>query len=179
MGPKPGTRIGPYEIIAPLGAGGMGEVYRARDINLGRDVALKLLPPVFSTDPDRLARFEREARLLAVLNHPHIGAIYGFENADNKPALVLELVEGATLEDRLRLGPLPLPEALALAQQIADALDAAHRAGIIHRDLKPSNIKITPDGVVKVLEGRPGHAYPDMPWEPKAAFMALAKYFQN
>src|SRR5271166_123989 len=152
MGPKPGTRIGPYEIIAPLGAGGMGEVYRARDINLGRDVALKLLPPVFSTDPDRLARFEREARLLAVLNHPHIGAIYGFENADNKPALVLELVEGATLEDRLRLGPLPLPEALALAQQIADALDAAHRAGIIHRDLKPSNIKITPDGVVKVLD---------------------------
>src|SRR5271166_1066771 len=152
MGPKPGTRIGPYEIIAPLAAGGMGEVYRARDTKLGRDVALKLLPPVFSTDSDRVARFEREARLLAALNHPHIGAIYGFENADNTPALVLELVEGDTLEDRLRLGPLALPEALGLAQQIADALDAAHRAGIIHRDLKPSNIKITPDGVVKVLD---------------------------
>ena len=152
MGPKPGTRIGPYEIIAPLAAGGMGEVYRARDTKLGRDVALKLLPPVFSTDSDRVARFEREARLLAALNHPHIGAIYGFENADNTPALVLELVEGDTLEDRLRLGPLPLPEALALAQQIADALDAAHRAGIIHRDLKPSNIKVRPDGAVKVLD---------------------------
>ena len=152
MGPKSGARIGPYEIIAPLGAGGMGEVYRARDTNLGREVALKLLPPVFSTDSDRVARFEREARLLAALNHPHIGAIYGFENADNTPALVLELVEGDTLEDRLRLGPLPLPEALAIAQQIADALDAAHRAGIIHRDLKPSNIKITPDGAVKVLD---------------------------
>jgi serine/threonine protein kinase/WD40 repeat protein len=130
----------------------MGEVYRAHDTKLGRDVALKLLPPVFSTDSDRVARFEREARLLAALNHPHIGAIYGFENADNTPALVLELVEGDTLEDRLRLGPLPLPEALALAQQIAEALDAAHRAGIIHRDLKPSNIKITPDGAVKVLD---------------------------
>jgi len=130
----------------------MGEVYRARDTKLGRDVALKLLPPVFSTDSDRVARFEREARLLAALNHPHIGAIYGFENADNTPALVLELVEGDTLEDRLRLGPLPLPEALALAQQIADALDAAHRAGIIHRDLKPSNIKVRPDGAVKVLD---------------------------
>ncbi len=152
MGLKPGTRIGPYEIIAPLAAGGMGEVYRARDTKLGREVALKLLPPVFSTDSDRVARFEREARLLAALNHPHIGAIYGFENADNTPALVLELVEGDTLEDRLRLGRLPLPEALALAQQIADALDAAHRAGIIHRDLKPSNIKITPDGAVKVLD---------------------------
>jgi serine/threonine protein kinase len=130
----------------------MGEVYRARDTKLGREVALKLLPPVFSTDSDRVARFEREARLLAALNHPHIGAIYGFENADNTPALVLELVEGDTLEDRLRLGRLPLPEALALAQQIADALDAAHRAGIIHRDLKPSNIKVTPDGAVKVLD---------------------------
>src|SRR3989442_13286156 len=147
-----GTKLGPYEIVAPLGAGGMGEVYRARDTKLGRDVALKLLPPLFTADADRAARFEREARLLASLNHPHIGAIYGFEDAGNMSALVLELVEGETLGDRVRRGPLPLSEALAVAQQIADALDAAHRAGIIHRDLKPSNIKITPDGVVKVLD---------------------------
>ena len=147
-----GTRIGVHEIVALLGAGGMGEVYRARDTKLGRDVALKILPPPFTADADRVARFEREARLLASLNHPHIGAIYGFEDAGNVPALVLELVEGDTLDDRVRRGPLPLSEALAVAQQIADALDAAHGAGIIHRDLKPSNIKITPDGVVKVLD---------------------------
>jgi Tol biopolymer transport system component len=130
----------------------MGEVYRARDTKLGREVALKLLPPLFAADADRVARFKREAQLLASLNHPHIGAIYGFEDNGNVPALVLELVEGDTLHDRLRRGPLALPEALAVAQQIADALDAAHRAGIIHRDLKPSNTKITPDGVVKVLD---------------------------
>src|SRR6266436_334862 len=152
MALTPGTKLGPYEIVAPLGAGGMGEVYRARDTKLGREVALKLLPPLFAADADRVARFKREAQLLASLNHPHIGAIYGFEDAGNVPALVLELVEGDTLYDRVRRGPLPLPEALAVAQQIADALDAAHRAGIIHRDLKPSNIKITPDGVVKVLD---------------------------
>src|SRR5438552_2337242 len=147
-----GRKVGPYEIVAPLGAGGMGEVYRARDTKLGRDVALKLLPPLFTEDADRVARFKREAQLLASLNHPHIGAIYGFEDADNVPALVLELVEGDTLYDRVHRSPLPLTEALAFEQQIADALDAAHRAGIIHRDLKPSNIKITPDGVVKVLD---------------------------
>jgi serine/threonine protein kinase len=130
----------------------MGEVYRARDTRLRRDVALKLLPPRFTADVDRLARFEREARLLASLNHPHIGAIYGFEETGKVPALVLELVEGDTLDDRVRQGPLPLSEALGIALQIADALDAAHRAGIIHRDLKPSNIKITSDGVVKVLD---------------------------
>jgi Tol biopolymer transport system component len=130
----------------------MGEVYRARDTKLGREVALKLLPPLFTADADRVARFKREAQLLASLNHPHIGAIYGFEDDGNVPALVLELVEGDTLHDRVRRDPLALPEALAVAQQIADALDAAHRAGIIHRDLKPSNIKITPDGVVKVLD---------------------------
>src|ERR1700720_418354 len=148
----PGTKLGPYEIVALLGAGGMGEVYRARDTKLGRDVALKLLPPLFATDADRLARLTREARLLASLNHPHIAAIYGFEETGDVPALGLELVEGDTLDDRVRRGPLPLPEALAVAQQIADALDAAHRSGIIHRDLKPSNIKITPVGVVKVLD---------------------------
>src|SRR5712664_3112773 len=152
MGLTSGTKLGPYEIVAPLGAGGMGEVYRARDTKLGREVALKLLPPLFTADADRVARFEREARLLASLNHAHIGAIYGFEDGGNVPALVLELVEGETLGDRVRRGPLPLSEALTVAQQIADALDAAHRAGIIHRDLKPSNIKITPDGVVKVLD---------------------------
>jgi eukaryotic-like serine/threonine-protein kinase len=149
---SPGTKFGPYEIVALLGAGGMGEVYRARDAKLGRDVALKLLPQGFTTDADRVTRFKREARVLASLNHPHIGAIYGFEDAGSMPALVLELVEGPTLDDRVHRGPLPLPEALALAQQVADALDAAHRGGIIHRDLKPSNIKITPDGVVKVLD---------------------------
>ncbi len=130
----------------------MGEVYRARDTKLGREVALKLLPPLFTADADRVERFKREARMLASLNHAHIGAIYGFEDAGNVPALVLELVEGDTLHDRVRRGPLPLSEALAFAQQIADALDAAHRAAIIHRDLKPSNIKITPDGMVKVLD---------------------------
>src|SRR5947208_10950289 len=147
-----GIRIGVYEIVARLGAGGMGEVYRAHDTKLGRDVALKVLLPSITADADRVARFEHEARLLASLNHPHIGAIYGFEDTGNVPALVLELVEGDTLDDRVRRGRLPLSEALAVAQQIADALDAAHRAGIIHRDLKPSNIKITPDGVVKVLD---------------------------
>jgi eukaryotic-like serine/threonine-protein kinase len=148
----PGTRLGPYEILGSLGAGGMGEVYRARDTKLGRDVALKVLPPAFTADVDRVARFAREARLLASLNHPHIGTIYGFEDGGHVPALVLELVNGETLDDRLSRGPLPLSEALAVAEQIADALDAAHGAGIVHRDLKPSNIKITPDGVVKVLD---------------------------
>lgn len=147
-----GTKLGPYEIVAPLGAGGMGEVYRARDTKLGREVALKFLPQLSATDADRAARFQREARLLASLNHPNIGAIYGFEDDGNVSALVLELVEGDTLGDRVRRGRLPLAEALAVAQQIADALDAAHRAGIIHRDLKPSNVKITPDGAVKVLD---------------------------
>ncbi len=147
-----GTRIGVYEIVALLGAGGMGEVYRARDTKLGRDVALKTILPPFTADTGRVARFGREARLLAALNHPHIAAIYGFEDTGTVPALVLELVEGDTLDARLRRGPLPLREALAVAVQIADALGAAHAATIIHRDLKPSNIKITPDGVVKVLD---------------------------
>src|SRR5437867_3907713 len=152
MALSPGTRIGVYEIVAWLGTGGMGEVYRARDTRLGRDVALKILLPSFTENPDRVARFEREARLLASLSHPHIAAIYGFEDAGHAPALVLELIVGDTLGDQLRRGPLPRLEALAAAHQIAEALDAAHGAGIIHRDLKPSNIKITPDGVVKVLD---------------------------
>jgi Tol biopolymer transport system component len=148
----PGTRLGPYEILGSLGAGGMGEVYRARDTKLGRHVALKVLPPALAADADRVARFAREARLLASLNHPHIGTIYGLEDGGHVPALVLELVDGETLDDRLTRGPLPVSEALAVAEQIADALDAAHGAGIVHRDLKPSNIKIAPDGVVKVLD---------------------------
>jgi serine/threonine protein kinase len=163
-----GRTLGPYAIQAPLGAGGMGEVYRARDTKLGRDVAIKILPRIFTNDPDRLARFEREARLLASLNHPNIGAIYGLEDVDGMPALVLELIEGDTLAERLARGGwavsgsskrrdprpagLPLGEALAIARQIAHALEAAHEKGIVHRDLKPANIKITPTGTVKVLD---------------------------
>ena len=147
-----GRRIGVYEIQTLLGAGGMGEVYRARDTKLGREVAIKILPHVFTSSPERLARFEREARILASLNHPHVAAIYGVEEAEGLRAIVLELVEGETLADRLLGGPVPVAEALAIARQIADALDAAHEKGIIHRDLKPANIKVTPDGVVKVLD---------------------------
>jgi serine/threonine protein kinase len=135
-----GRHLGPYTIIAPLGSGGMGEVYRARDTKLGRDVAIKILPSHFTSDAERRARFGREARLLATLNHPHSGAIYGLEETDGVTALVLELVEGPTLADRLEKGPLPIAEALAIARQIAEALDAAHEKGIVHRDLKPANI---------------------------------------
>ena len=147
-----GTRLGKYDVVAPLGAGGMGEVYRAHDPRLGRDVAIKILPHAFTSDPDRLARFEREARMLAALNHPHIAGIYGIEETATAPALVLELVEGPTLADRLRAGRLGVEESLAIARQIADALSAAHDKGIIHRDLKPANVKVTPSGVVKVLD---------------------------
>ena len=149
---QPGSRLGPYEVVSPIGAGGMGEVYRARDTTLNRDVALKVLPEAFASDPDRLARFEREAQVLASLNHPNIAAIYGFVDERQRRALVLELVEGPTLADRIVGGPIPLDEALPIARQIADALDAAHEHGIIHRDLKPANIKVRPDGTVKVLD---------------------------
>jgi eukaryotic-like serine/threonine-protein kinase len=148
----PGTRLGVYEVTAQLGAGGMGEVYRARDTKLDRDVAIKVLPEPFVADPERVARFQREAKTLAALNHPHIGGIYGLEDADGVRALVLELVEGLTLADRIAEGPIPLDEALPIAGQIAEALEAAHEAGIIHRDLKPANIKLRPDGTVKVLD---------------------------
>lgn len=147
-----GTRLGSYEVLSVLGRGGMGEVWRARDVRLGRDVAIKALPTEFSDDADRLARFEREAKLLASLNHPNIASIYGVEQIDTRLFLVLELVEGETLADRLMRSRLPADEALEMAIQIADALDAAHHKGIIHRDLKPSNIKITPEGRVKVLD---------------------------
>ena len=157
VGTLSGRRIGVYEVLAPLGAGGMGEVYRARDTKLGRDVAIKILPAEFTSHPDRLARFEREARILAALNHPHIGAIHGFEEGDGVRALVLELVEGETLADRIARAAskgsgLPVKKALDIARQIADALDGAHEKGIVHRDLKPANIKITPEDVVKVLD---------------------------
>ena len=149
---RPGDRLGPYEVLSALGAGGMGEVYRARDTKLGREVAVKILLHPFTSDSERLARFEREARMLAALNHPNIGAIYGLEDVDGVRALVLELIEGETLADRIQRGPLPVAEVLTIARQIADAMDAAHEKGIIHRDLKPANIKITPDGVVRVLD---------------------------
>ena len=148
----PGSLVGPYRIERLIDVGGMGEVYRARDTTLGRDVAIKILPRHFTTDPQRLARFEREAQLLAALNHPNIGAIYGLEAANDVRALVLELVEGETLAARIERGPTPVTDALTIAGQIADALEGAHEKGIIHRDLKPSNIKVTPDGVVKVLD---------------------------
>ena len=147
-----GTRLGAYEIVSALGAGGMGEVYRARDAKLNRDVALKVLPELFACDPDRLARFKREAQVLASLNHPNIAAIYGFEESKGVQALVLELVEGPTLADRVAQGPIPIDDALPMARQIAEALEAAHEQGIIHRDLKPANIKVRPDGAVKVLD---------------------------
>ena len=142
-----GARLGPYEILAPIGAGGMGEVYRGRDTKLDREIAIKVLPGALARDPERLARFEREAKVLASLNHPNIAQIYGVEESDGVRALVMELVPGETLK-----GPLPLERALNYAKQIADALEAAHDKGIIHRDLKPANIMITPHGVVKVLD---------------------------
>jgi Tol biopolymer transport system component len=147
-----GTRIGPYEVLSPLGAGGMGEVYRARDSRLDRDVALKLLPQAIAGDPQRAARFQREAQVLAALNHAHIAQIYGFEDSPAGTALVMELVDGPTLADRLERGAVPLGEALDIGRQIAEALEAAHDKGIVHRDLKPGNVMITSAGVVKVLD---------------------------
>jgi serine/threonine-protein kinase len=147
-----GARLGPYEILSALGAGGMGEVYRARDSKLNRDVAIKVLPDAVAADRDRVARLEREARVLAALNHPNIAHIHGLEDSTGVPALVMELVEGPTLADRIAKGPIPIDEALPIAKQIAEALEAAHDQGIIHRDLKPANIKVRTDGTVKVLD---------------------------
>jgi Tol biopolymer transport system component len=147
-----GTKLGPYKIQSPLGAGGMGEVYRARDSKLGREVALKVLAAEFSSDPERMARFAREAQVLASLNHPSIAHIYGLEESGGVRALVMELVEGSTLAGRIRQGALPLDESLGIAKQIAGALEYAHEQGIVHRDLKPANVKVTPDGTVKVLD---------------------------
>jgi eukaryotic-like serine/threonine-protein kinase len=166
MALAPGARIGVYQIEFQLGAGGMGEVYRARDTKLGRDVAIKILPNDFADDLERVARFEREAQVLAALNHQHIAQLYGFEEgpAEAGPrvrAIVMELVEGSTLADRLARGPIPINEALPLACQIAEALHAAHDKGITHRDLKPENVALTLDGNVKVLDF--GLAKPDGP----------------
>ena len=147
-----GTRLGPYEILSPLGAGGMGEVYRARDTKLRRDVALKILPEPFASDTDRVARFAREAQTLAALNHPNIAHLHGLEESGGVRALVMELVGGEDLAQRLLRGPIPVDEALPIARQVAEALEAAHEQGIIHRDLKPANIKVRDDGVVKVLD---------------------------
>ena len=148
----PGTRLGSYEITAQIGVGGMGEVYRAIDTNLGRYVAVKVLHDTFANDPERLARFEREAKTLAALNHPNIAIIHGLENANGIRALVMELVDGPTLADRIAVGAIPVDEALSIARQVAEALESAHEQGIIHRDLKPANIKVRPDGTVKVLD---------------------------
>jgi len=137
----PGTRLGTFEILEAIGSGGMGQVYRARDSKLGRDVALKVLPPLFADDPERVARFRREAQVLAALNHPHIAHIHGFEDSGKTHALVMELVDGPTLADRIAAGPLELDEAVPIARQIADGLEAAHEQGIVHRDLKPANIR--------------------------------------
>jgi serine/threonine protein kinase/Tol biopolymer transport system component len=147
-----GTRLGPYEILVPIGAGGMGEVYRARDTTLKRDVALKVLPATFLRDPERMARFQREAEVLASLDHPNIGQIYGIVDSEDSRGLVLALIEGPTLADRIEAGPLTLDEAVAISKQIIDALEYAHDRGVVHRDLKPANVKITSDGVVKVLD---------------------------
>ena len=147
-----GTRFGPYEVTAQLGAGGMGEVYRARDTALKRDVAIKVLPAALAGDAERLGRFQREAELLAALNHPNIAQIYGLERSDGTTALVMELVAGQSLVERLARGALPVDEALAVAGQVADALEAAHERGIVHRDLKPANVQLRSDGTVKVLD---------------------------
>jgi len=149
---EPGTRLGFYEILAPLGQGGMGEVYRARDTQLKRDVAIKVLPDAFAQDPERLGRFQREAELLATLNHPNIAAVYGVERTNGVNAIVLELVEGETLADRLSRGAIPLTDTMTIARQIVEAMEAAHEKGIVHRDLKPANVKVTPDDRVKVLD---------------------------
>ena len=175
-----GSRLGHYDVTALLGEGGMGQVWQATDTQLGRQVALKILPDAFAADPDRLARFTREAQILASLNHPNIAAIHGMEEAEGTRALVLELVEGPTLADRIAKGPIPLDEALPIAKQIAEALEAAHEAGVIHRDLKPANIKVKDDGTVKVLDFglakafHPDASDPNMSMSPTISLTAAA-----
>src|SRR5215468_408168 len=147
-----GSKLAHYEITTHLGSGGMGDVYQATDTKLGRSVAIKFLPEAFSHDTERVARFQREARVLASLNHSGIAAIYGFEESDDRKFLVMELVEGETLAERIKRGPIPVDESLQIAKQICNALEVAHERGIIHRDLKPANVKITPESKVKVLD---------------------------
>jgi eukaryotic-like serine/threonine-protein kinase len=168
----PGTHFGPYDIVAPLGSGGMGDVYRATDTRLKRQVAIKILPLSLATDDDRLARFQREAEVLASLNHPHIAAIFGLEDVNGVKALVMELVEGEDLSQRIARGPIPVDEALPIAEQIAEALEAAHEQGIIHRDLKPANIKVRTDGTVKVLDFGLAKAMEPVAGTPSSASMS-------
>ena len=156
-----GTKLGPYEILSPLGAGGMGEVYLARDGKLDREVAIKVLPEALTRDPERVARFEREAKLLASLNHPNIAGIYGFDESAETRFIVMEYVDGETLAHRLKTGPLAVDEVLEIAKQIAEGLEAAHAQGIIHRDLKPANVMVKPDGMVKVLDFGLAKAFED------------------
>jgi serine/threonine-protein kinase len=158
-----GTSLGHYRVVEKIGAGGMGDVYRATDTKLGRDVAIKILSGAFADAPERLARFEREARLLAALNHPNIATLHGFEKDGDTQFLVMELVSGSTLAERIASGAIPLREAIPLFRQIAEALEAAHEKGVIHRDLKPANIKVTPDGQVKVLDFGLAKAFLDGP----------------
>ncbi len=171
-----GTNLGSYEILAPLGVGGMGEVYRARDLTLGREVAIKVLRPELAQEPDRLARFEREARLLASLNHPNIAILHGVDQSNGVRFLVMELVPGQTLAERLATGPLPVTESLDIGRQVASAMEAAHDQGIIHRDLKPGNVRLTPDGRVKVLDfglAKAIESSPPMdPTQPTASYAA-------
>ena len=147
-----GTKLAQFEITAHLGSGGMGDVYQATDLKLGRSVAVKFLPETFARDVDRVARFEREARVLASLNHPNIAGIHGLEESGGRKFLVMELVPGETLAERIKRGPIPVQETLGISKQIAEALEAAHEKGIIHRDLKPANVKVTADGRLKVLD---------------------------
>src|SRR5271169_4031781 len=163
MALAPGTRLGSYEVTAPIGAGGMGEVYQAHDTKLGRDVAIKVLPEAFAHDAERLSRFQREAKMLASLNHPNIATIHGLEQSGDTSYLVMELVSGETLAERVKAGPLGIEEALVVAKQIAEALEAAHEKSIIHRDLKPANVKLTPEGKVKVLDFGLAKAFEDDP----------------
>ncbi len=149
---SPGTHFGPYEISTEIGAGGMGVVYRATDTKLDREVAIKTLPSTLAADTDRLARFEREAKLLAALNHPNIAVIYDLDEHEGTQFIAMELIEGETLEEKLKDGPLPVEDALRLALQIAQALEAAHEKGVVHRDLKPANVMVTAKGQVKVLD---------------------------
>ena len=175
-----GDQLGHYNVTSLLGEGGMGQVWQATDTQLNRQVALKILPDAFAADPDRLARFQREARILASLNHPNIAAIHGIEETEGTRALVLELVEGPTLADRIAKGPIPADEALPIAKQIAEALEAAHEAGVIHRDLKPANIKVKADGTVKVLDFglakafQPDASDPNMSMSPTISLTAAA-----
>src|SRR5262245_21436407 len=161
-----GTQLGSHEIISLLGKGGMGEVYRARDLKLKREVAIKILPDEFSRDPARVSRFQREAEVLASLNHPNIAAIYDVQEVHDTRFLVLELVEGETLAERIHRGPIPVEEALDIAELTCEALEAAHERSIVHRDLKPANVKLTPDGKVKVLDFGLAKALENIPASP-------------